>query len=85
MQGHRVIGLIAADRLTLAARAEVSDLLESDAGRSMEDVSSWGLWVHFTQPPQDFDFRLLRFQSQPQLALERYPNGLNRLGDSRIG
>ncbi len=37
-EGHRIIALIAADRLTPAARAEVSDLLGGDARGSMEEV-----------------------------------------------
>ena len=37
-QGHRLVGSIAADRLTPAARNEVRRLLD---GRSLADVSSW--------------------------------------------
>ena len=40
-EGHRIIALIAADRLTPAARAAVSDLLGGDARRRMEEVSTW--------------------------------------------
>jgi nuclease S1 len=40
-EGHRIIALIAADRLTPAARAEVSDLLGGDARGRMEEVSTW--------------------------------------------
>jgi hypothetical protein len=39
--GHRVIALIAADKLSTAARAEVSDLLGDDARHGMEEVSTW--------------------------------------------
>ena len=37
-QGHRLVGLIAAERLTPAARAEVRRLLD---GQTLADVSSW--------------------------------------------
>ena len=37
-QGHRLIGLIAAERLTPAARAEVRRLLD---GQTLADVSNW--------------------------------------------
>jgi nuclease S1 len=37
-QGHRLVGLIAADRLTPVARDEVRRLLD---GRSLADVSTW--------------------------------------------
>lgn len=40
-EGHRVVALIAADKLTPAARAEVSDLLGGDVRTSMEEVSTW--------------------------------------------
>jgi hypothetical protein len=38
-EGHQVIALIAADRLTPAARSEVAELLGGDARDSMESVS----------------------------------------------
>lgn len=58
-QGHRLVGLIAADRLTPAARQNVAWLLD---GQSLADVSSWAdtitsdqqqtsLWHYLNIPP----------------------------------
>ena len=58
-QGHRLVGLIAADRLTPIARANVEWLLD---GQSLADVSSWAdtlttdqqqtaLWHYLNIPP----------------------------------
>lgn len=58
-QGHRVVGLIAADRLTPVARQNVEWLLD---GQSLADVSSWAdsitsdqqqtaLWHYLNIPP----------------------------------
>ena len=49
-EGHRTIALIAADRLTPAARAEVSDLLGGDARGSMEEVSTWADEIRRDRP-----------------------------------
>jgi len=40
-EGHRIVALIAADRLTPAARAGVADLLGPDVRGAMEGVSTW--------------------------------------------
>lgn len=49
-EGHRIIALIAADRLTPAARAEVSELLGGDARASMEEVSTWADEIRRDRP-----------------------------------
>lgn len=49
-EGHRIIALIAADRLTPAARAEVSALLGGDARASMEEVSTWADEIRRDRP-----------------------------------
>lgn len=49
-EGHRIIALIAADRLTPVARAEVSDLLGGDARASMEEVSTWADEIRRDRP-----------------------------------
>jgi hypothetical protein len=59
-QGHRVVGLIAAERLTPIARQNVAWLLD---GRSLADVASWAdtitsdqqqtsLWHYLNIPPE---------------------------------
>jgi hypothetical protein len=59
-QGHRLVGLIAAERLTPIARGNVQWLLD---GQSLADVSSWaddirndqqqtGFWHYLNIPPQ---------------------------------
>lgn len=59
-QGHRLVGLIAADRLTPAAQANVRWLLD---GQSLADVASWAdsitseqqqtsLWHYLNIPPR---------------------------------
>lgn len=40
-EGHQIIALIAADRLTDTARRQVSDLLGGDARSRMAEVSTW--------------------------------------------
>ncbi len=49
-EGHRVIALIAADRLSIAARAEVSDLLGGDARTSMDEASTWADEIRSGRP-----------------------------------
>jgi len=49
-EGHQVIALIAADRLTPAALAEVADLLGSDAIRGMEEASTWADYIRLSRP-----------------------------------
>ena len=49
-EGHQVIALIAADRLTPVARAEVADLLGGDARDSMEDASTGADCIRLTRP-----------------------------------
>jgi hypothetical protein len=59
-QGHRLVGLIAASRLTPAARQQVASLLD---GQTLADVSSWAdtftseqvqtsYWHYLNIPPQ---------------------------------
>ena len=59
-QGHRLVGLIAADRLTPVARQNVEWLLD---GQSLAEVSSWadtirndqqqsGFWHYLNIPPE---------------------------------
>jgi hypothetical protein len=40
-EGHRIVALIAADRLTPAARAQVAELLGAPARSAMETASTW--------------------------------------------
>ena len=49
-EGHRVIALIAADRLTPVARAEVAALLGGDARDSMESASTWADYIRLSRP-----------------------------------
>ena len=49
-EGHQVIALIAADRLTPAARSEVAELLGGDARDSMENASIWADYIRLTRP-----------------------------------
>lgn len=49
-EGHRIIALIAADKLTPAARAQVSDLLGGDARSTMEAVSTWADEIRRDRP-----------------------------------
>ena len=59
-QGHRLVGLIAAERLTPAAKQQVAHLLD---GQSLADVSSWAdtitadqvqtSWWHYLNIPPD--------------------------------
>jgi len=42
--------LIAADRLTPAALAEVADLVGSDAVRAMEEASTWADYIRLSRP-----------------------------------
>lgn len=59
-QGHRLVGLIAAERLTPVARQQVAHLLD---GQSLADVSSWAdtitadqvqtSWWHYLNIPPD--------------------------------
>ncbi len=49
-EGHQIIALIAYDRLTPAARAEVADLLGGDARPTLEDVSTWADYIRLTRP-----------------------------------
>jgi hypothetical protein len=49
-KGHQVIALIAADRLTPAARAEVAALLGGDARDSMESASTWADYIRLSRP-----------------------------------
>jgi hypothetical protein len=49
-EGHQVIALIAADRLTPDARAEVADLLGSSALRGMEEASTWADYIRLSRP-----------------------------------
>ena len=48
--GHQVISIIAADRLTPSARAEVADLLGGDARDSMKIGSMWADYIRQTRP-----------------------------------
>ena len=59
-QGHRLVGLVAAERLTSAAKQQVAHLLD---GQSLADVSSWAdtitadqvqtSWWHYLNIPPD--------------------------------
>ena len=49
-EGHQVIALIAADRVTPAALAEVADLLGSDAVRGIEEASTWADYIRLSRP-----------------------------------
>ena len=49
-EGHQVIALIAAGRLTPSARSEVADLLGGDARDSMENASIWADYIRLTRP-----------------------------------
>lgn len=49
-EGHQVIALIAADRLTPSARVEIADLLGGDARQSMENASTWADYIRLTRP-----------------------------------
>jgi hypothetical protein len=49
-EGHPVIALIAAGRLTPAARSEVADLLGGDARDDMENASIWADYIRLTRP-----------------------------------
>ena len=49
-EGHRIVALIAADELTPAARAQVSDLLGGDARSTMEAVSTWADEIRHDRP-----------------------------------
>jgi hypothetical protein len=49
-EGHRVVALIAADRLTPAARAQVADLLGADARGAMEAASTWADEIRDERP-----------------------------------
>ena len=48
-EGHQIIALIAADRLSPATRAEVADLLGGDARPTMENVSTWADYIRLTR------------------------------------
>ena len=49
-EGHQVIALIAADRVTPPALAEVGDLLGSDPVRGMEEASTWADYIRLSRP-----------------------------------
>lgn len=49
-EGHRIVALIAADRLTPAARAQVADLLGGDAHGEMEAVATWADEIREERP-----------------------------------
>lgn len=49
-EGHRIVALIAADRLTPAARAQVADLLGPDVPGAMEAVSTWADEIRDERP-----------------------------------
>ena len=49
-EGHQIIALIAADRLTTAARAEVADLLGGDARPTMANASTWADYIRPARP-----------------------------------
>jgi hypothetical protein len=49
-EGHHIIALIAADRLTPEARAEVAELLGGDARSAMENASTWADYIRLTRP-----------------------------------
>jgi len=50
-EGHRVVALIAAGRLTPAAKAQVADLLDTpDAAAAMENVASWADDIRYGRP-----------------------------------
>ena len=49
-EGHRIVALIAADRLTPAARAQVAGLLGADARSAMEATSTWADEIRDQRP-----------------------------------
>lgn len=49
-EGHRIVALIAAARLTPAARAQVADLLGADVPGAMEAVSTWADEIRDERP-----------------------------------
>jgi hypothetical protein len=49
-EGHRIVALIAADRLTPAAHAQVADLLGPDVPGAMETVSTWADEIRDERP-----------------------------------
>ena len=49
-EGHQVITLIAADKLTPVARAEVAALLGGDARDSIESASTWADYIRLSRP-----------------------------------
>jgi hypothetical protein len=49
-EGHRIVALIAADRLTPAARAQVAALLGADARSAMEATSTWADEIRDQRP-----------------------------------
>jgi nuclease S1 len=49
-EGHQVIALIAADRLTAVARTEVADLLGGDARPIMQNASTWADYIRLSRP-----------------------------------
>ncbi|HEY6515570.1 MAG TPA: S1/P1 nuclease [Steroidobacteraceae bacterium] len=49
-EGHRIVALIAADRLTPAARAQVADILGADARNAMEGTSIWADEIRDQRP-----------------------------------
>ncbi|MGH8144304.1 MAG: S1/P1 nuclease [Steroidobacteraceae bacterium] len=49
-EGHRIVALIAADRLTPAAHARVADLLGADVRADMEAVSTWADEIRKKRP-----------------------------------
>lgn len=49
-EGHRIVALIAADRLTPAARARVADLLGPDVRGAMEEASTWADEIRDERP-----------------------------------
>ena len=81
-QGHRLVGLIAADRLTPIARRNVTWLLER---QTLADVASWadqqrgdtvqtGLWHYLNIPPDAGGYERDR-DCPPQAGVERGSRG----------
>ena len=68
----------------MGPEGEARRILDWLAGGAIE-FASLGAVYDIVDFPGNFEVQFPRTQAALQLELERYPNGLNRLGDSRIG
>jgi hypothetical protein len=58
--GHRVVAVLASQRLTPAARAQVEALLaDNPNGRSLPAISMWADWVRHEQMPETYNWHFV--------------------------